>query len=1308
MNLVVAILLALPQGGKNYKPWQAVYEGIQPKGGSDAYGYTYMSTQDGDNVNYQWIDITTTGTNLNLGDDDSASVILPFVFKMYKDTTSTIHVQSNGGITFRNIKLSFSNHALPDTNGTLIAVYWSDQNPSSNGAVYYQAFGDTMVVIEWYNVPEYNASTYNTYEAIIYKDGRIKLQYAQITDYSDETIGIQSGNAFSTGNGWYLQYVYDSTPPEHVPGDSTAILFAPPVPQDHDVGTLEVSTSGNTFYTDDTVHITATVKNFGLNSESFGVRFIIDTSSITLLDTTISPVTLDTGQVANVTLDFVTQVSGEYNITSFTVLASDTNYINDTAKSSFHVIDFMSLPYSTDFESDSGYFYHEGTNDPWQWGIASHVHSGTKAWATILNGEYPSNAEAYLYTLAIDLSSFSSYDSTYATFWYLDSLESNYDYVYLLVTDDRGQTWDTVKTYTGYATEWNMEYIDLKPYNGKKIQMAFAFHSDGSVTKAGFFFDDFEIGIPLDNDVGIRNIEINPQVVRPHDSAEINIYVHNFGQLDQSNFQIKALILKSADTLYVDSFTIGTLPHSEDTTINITFAPSDTGLYSVIAFTELTTDENTKNDTSFSYFECGRPQILFISYKIGGDGIADPGESGVPVILKVTNRGAQADSLSLVLSSTSSHVTIQDTQHFIGQVPYNDTIIDTFFIDVSSDANISEEADFTLKMIAENGYENAASFSILIGGKLWTIMVLINGDNNLTSYGVSDVDEMEQTGSNDLVNILVQFDGQSSYEDSAGTHQDANRYYITHHPGSNDMIDAYPLVNLGEVNMGDTNVIFDFFKWGVDNYPAKHYMFIIWDHGSGWVKGTVSKGVSHDDTNNDYLSFANGEARALFRKMKNYLGRNIDIIGYDVCLVQMIENIEEAYGFADNVVASEKSEPGDGWDYNFLAELAANPNMTPEELAGTVVNYYSSYYSSQSDVTLSALKLNSAMGHLRALINSLSAELIKAGGIIRSDIQNIISNLDGEVEATYEPYKYFVDIKHLAQELKNANINASINNLCDSIIALYDSGGFIINSWASSDVASSMYGISLMLPPSGESLDGWEAPYNNLLFAKHTLWYNFLRGDTSLTDTPRTTLHWGYIEVNGSITDTLHPSTNANLRLTLSNYSNTPDSGVIVVLKAPPFISLTADSFEVAEVPRDTLINQSIPFNVSEQAPQGGYSLEVTIYTTHDASTYYIPFSVMTSSQVDNRPAGYHHTLLSRTVISQNDDLHIKFSLKRPGKVSVKLYDIQGRLVKHPVNRIMYPGPHALTIPARDLKGIYFVVINTPEGSTTHKILVIK
>ena len=84
----------------------------------------------------------------------------------------------------------------------------------------------------------------------------------------------------------------------------------------------------------------------------------------------------------------------------------------------------------------------------------------------------------------------------------------------------------------------------------------------------------------------------------------------------------------------------------------------------------------------------------------------------------------------------------------------------------------------------------------------WTVMVFLNGDNDLDNHAIADLNSMERVGSSDKVNIIVQHDSLQG---------PAIRYLIEK---DNDplKINSKVLQHLGEINMGDANnlvILFD-------------------------------------------------------------------------------------------------------------------------------------------------------------------------------------------------------------------------------------------------------------------------------------------------------------------------------------------------------------------------------------------------------------------------------------------------------------------------------------------------------------------
>ena len=119
-------------------------------------------------------------------------------------------------------------------------------------------------------------------------------------------------------------------------------------------------------------------------------------------------------------------------------------------------------------------------------------------------------------------------------------------------------------------------------------------------------------------------------------------------------------------------------------------------------------------------------------------------------------------------------------------------------------------------------------------GADWTVMVYLAGDNSLDGAGVADLhvslnDKTFFEGTvfapdgKPVPNVIAQFD-------RAGSRGTSKRFYLR--KGTELPKDA--VQDLGETDTGDPRILCDFFKWGVKNYPARHYLLVIWNHGAGW------------------------------------------------------------------------------------------------------------------------------------------------------------------------------------------------------------------------------------------------------------------------------------------------------------------------------------------------------------------------------------------------------------------------------------------------------------------------------------------
>ena len=254
-------------------------------------------------------------------------------------------------------------------------------------------------------------------------------------------------------------------------------------------------------------------------------------------------------------------------------------------------------------------------------------------------------------------------------------------------------------------------------------------------------------------------------------------------------------------------------------------------------------------------------------------------------------------------------------------------------------------------------------------GNDWAFLVYLNADNNLEEDGYIDIAEMAVAGSTPDVHIVVQFDSYS--RDDGAT----RRLYITE--GGYEVVEE-----LGEADMGDWRTLADFGSWAVETFPARHYAMIVWDHGNGWSRKSGDtnesppfKSFSTDSHgSDDGISVSGGEYEEALQAIHSTLGRKLDIVGFDACLMGTWELAETTKPYADYFVASEDTIPVTGWSYEeFLAPLIADPDMNPLELSENIVETY--YQEMMGNSTLSVIDLNS-MSSLTRMVSGLANKLM--------------------------------------------------------------------------------------------------------------------------------------------------------------------------------------------------------------------------------------------------------------------------------------------------------------------------------------------
>ncbi|PGL68979.1 S8 family serine peptidase [Bacillus sp. AFS055030] len=155
----------------------------------------------------------------------------------------------------------------------------------------------------------------------------------------------------------------------------------------------------------------------------------------------------------------------------------------------------ITIGYFNNFETEmTGWESDPSMMNQLQWGKPTTgpkaAASGEKVLGTNLEGTYSENEQMLLKSPPIVLPK----GSAYLQFknWY--EIEENNDYAFVAVKTDDDENWYIVAAYTGTNTEgYSNEEIDLSQYAGKKINIAFAFISNDTNNKQGWFIDDVRL-----------------------------------------------------------------------------------------------------------------------------------------------------------------------------------------------------------------------------------------------------------------------------------------------------------------------------------------------------------------------------------------------------------------------------------------------------------------------------------------------------------------------------------------------------------------------------------------------------------------------------------------------------------------------------------------------------------------------------------------------------------------------------------------------------------------------------------------------
>ncbi len=284
-------------------------------------------------------------------------------------------------------------------------------------------------------------------------------------------------------------------------------------------------------------------------------------------------------------------------------------------------------------------------------------------------------------------------------------------------------------------------------------------------------------------------------------------------------------------------------------------------------------------------------------------------------------------------------------------------------------------------------------------------------------FGTADLEELLNAKLPDNITVVVETGGTLKWHSSIDARSNSRYVY--------DSKGWRLLEKSVSQNMGDDKTLESFLRFCNMNYPDDHKAVILWDHGGGSTSGVVF------DERFSYDSLSLPEIREAFEAVSapSKSSPPYELIGFDACLMATVDMVAALNGFGRFMVASQESEPANGWDYEALFEaLADDTGMNGARLGKEICD---SFYAAceemgtGSTATLSVTDLSCA-DELREAYDNVGAEAL-LNACMASDYINKFGRAARAAES-FEPnnpqegYTNMVDMADLVRKCQESGL----------------------------------------------------------------------------------------------------------------------------------------------------------------------------------------------------------------------------------------------------------------------------------------------
>lgn len=278
---------------------------------------------------------------------------------------------------------------------------------------------------------------------------------------------------------------------------------------------------------------------------------------------------------------------------------------------------------------------------------------------------------------------------------------------------------------------------------------------------------------------------------------------------------------------------------------------------------------------------------------------------------------------------------------------------------------------------------------------------------------------------------------------------------------------------LGDGLMSDKATLTGFINYCYEDSDGDCYSLILWNHGAGAVLG-----FGADELNNYAAMSIADIGMALGDSEVIQSGRRFEMIGFDACLMGMLEVANSLSFYSHYMVASEELMPGMGWDYLCLADIASLDEFRGDEVGQIIIDSFAEYYKGQSDrhteYSLACYDLSKAVDLMECFEGLVNDEIIGLSSGEYATISRCRSNTKAFGHINGEDFYDTVDLYDYANNIEElyAYSAEDVMNAIDEMVIYYRSN--ILHS----------HGVAVYFPYTNQVyMDSWVGGYGSLQFS---------------------------------------------------------------------------------------------------------------------------------------------------------------------------------------------------------------------------------